>query len=41
MFTWDYLFELGRNHERYWSEYLGELEAKHLSRVPAGKETSS
>ena len=41
IFTWDYLFELGRNHERYWSEYLGELEAKHLSRVPPGKETSS
>ena len=41
IFTWDYLFELGRNHERYWSEYLGELEAKHLSRAPAGKETSS
>ena len=41
IFTWDYLFELGRNHERYWSEYLGELEAKHLSSAPAGKETSS
>ena len=41
IFTWDYLFELGRNHERYWSEYLGELEDKRLSRVPAGKETSS
>ena len=41
IFTWDYLFELGRNRERYWSEYLGELEAKHLSRVPAGKATPS
>ena len=41
IFTWDYLFELGRNRERYWSEYLGELEAKHLSRAAAGKETSS
>jgi DUF971 family protein len=41
IFTWDYLFELGRNREQYWSEYLGELEAKHLSRAPAGKATSS
>jgi DUF971 family protein len=41
IFTWDYLFELGRNRERYWSEYLGELEAKQLSRAPAGKETSA
>jgi DUF971 family protein len=41
IFTWDYLFELGRNRERYWSEYLGELAAKQLSRAPAGKETSA
>ena len=41
IFTWDYLFELGRNRERYWGDYLGELEAKHLSRVPAGKATPS
>jgi DUF971 family protein len=33
IFSWDYLFELGRNRERYWSEYLGELEAKNLSRA--------
>jgi DUF971 family protein len=36
IFTWDYLFELGRNHEKYWSEYLDELAAKKLSRAPAG-----
>ena len=41
IFTWEYLFELGRNHEKYWSEYLGELKAKHLSRAPAGKAISS
>lgn len=41
IFTWDYLGELGRNRERYWSEYLGELEAKQLSRAPTGKETSA
>jgi DUF971 family protein len=37
IFTWDYLFELGRNREKYWSEYLGELAAKNLSRAPAGR----
>jgi DUF971 family protein len=37
IFTWDYLFELGRNHEKYWSEYLDELAAKKLSRAPAGR----
>jgi DUF971 family protein len=35
IFSWDYLFELGRNRERYWSEYLGELKEKSLSREPA------
>jgi DUF971 family protein len=34
IFTWDYLLELGRNHETYWSEYLGELQEKRLSRAP-------
>ena len=35
IFSWDYLFELGRNREKYWGEYLGELEQKGLSRDPA------
>jgi DUF971 family protein len=35
IFSWDYLFELGRNRERYWREYLGELADKKLSRAPA------
>ena len=35
IFTWDYLLELGRNHETYWHQYLGELQEKNLSRVPA------
>ena len=33
IFSWDYLFELGRNRERYWREYLGELADKKLSRA--------
>jgi DUF971 family protein len=36
IFSWDYLFELGRNRDKYWSEYLAEIEQKGLSRVPAG-----
>ncbi len=35
IFTWDYLLELGRNHEIYWREYLGELQDKNLSRSAA------
>jgi DUF971 family protein len=34
IFTWDYLLELARNHESYWSEYLGELQGRRLSRAP-------
>jgi DUF971 family protein len=32
IFSWDYLFELGRNRENYWREYLDELKRKNLSR---------
>ena len=35
IFSWDYLFELGQNRERYWRDYLEELTAKNLSRAPA------
>jgi DUF971 family protein len=35
IFSWDYLFELGQNRERYWRDYLVELAAKNLSRAPA------
>lgn len=35
IFSWDYLFELGRNREKYWREYLDELAAKKLSRGPS------
>jgi DUF971 family protein len=36
IFSWDYLFELGQNRERYWRDYLDELAAKNLSRAPSG-----
>jgi DUF971 family protein len=35
IFGWDYLLDLGRNHARYWQEYVDELAAKSLSRDPA------
>ena len=35
IFSWDYLFELGHNREKYWNEYLAELSAKGLSRASA------
>jgi len=34
IFSWDYLHELGKNRDRYWQDYLAELEQKQLSRVP-------
>jgi DUF971 family protein len=34
IFTWEYLFELGCNREKYWRDYLDELRAKKLSRDP-------
>ena len=37
IFGWDYLLDLGRNHARYWQEYLDELAAKNLSREPASR----
>ena len=33
IFSWDYLYELGQNRERYWQEYLAELKDKQLSRA--------
>ena len=34
IFSWDYLSELGRNHDRRWRDYLDELAGKGLSRDP-------
>jgi DUF971 family protein len=32
IYSWDYLFELGRNQAGYWQDYLDELAAKGLAR---------
>jgi len=34
IYSWDYLFELGRDHARKWQEYLDDLAGKNLSRDP-------
>jgi DUF971 family protein len=35
IFSWEYLSELGRNRDKFWSDYLAELAEKGLSRAPA------
>jgi DUF971 family protein len=35
IYSWDYLAELGHDHEKRFVRYLEELNAKGLSREPA------
>ena len=35
IYSWDYLRQLGREHDSRWTRYLDELETKKLSREPA------
>ena len=37
IFGWDYLRDLGRNHDRYWQDYLDELAVKNLTRDPPAR----
>ena len=37
IFDWSYLFDLGRNRNAYWQDYVDELAAKNLSRDPPQK----
>ena len=32
IYSWDYLYELGENQEKYWSQYLEKLKAAGASR---------
>ena len=34
IFDWNYLFDLGRNRNAFWQDYIDELAAKNLSRDP-------
>jgi DUF971 family protein len=38
IYSWDYLAELGRGHDRRWQDYLGELASKGLSRDPQARQ---
>ena len=40
IYGWDYLHELGAGHSDRWANYLADLDAKGLSREPAGRRTS-
>lgn len=37
IYSWDYFADIGRNHDRYWQDYLDELAAKNLSRDPPSR----
>lgn len=37
IYSWDTLRDFGRNHERYWQDYLDELASKNLSRDPPSR----
>ena len=37
IYSWTYLYELGREQEKRWAEYLVALEAQGLSREPRRK----
>jgi DUF971 family protein len=34
IYSWNYLYQLGLEHEKRWREYLGALSANGLSREP-------
>jgi DUF971 family protein len=34
IYSWDYLYQLGIEHDKRWADYLAALEAKGLSREP-------
>ncbi|AVX87153.1 DUF971 domain-containing protein [Pseudomonas koreensis] len=34
LFTWDYLYELGRRYDALWADYLAELKAAGKTRDP-------
>jgi DUF971 family protein len=37
IYTWEYLYALGRERERRWADYLDALASRGLSREPAGR----
>jgi DUF971 family protein len=39
IYGWDYLHELGTKREERWADYLADLDARGLSREPAGRKS--
>lgn len=37
LFTWSYLYELGRNREKIWGDYLNVLATQGLNRAAPGR----
>ncbi len=37
IYGWEYLRDLGRNHARYWQDYLDELAGQNLTRDPPAR----
>ena len=35
LYSWDYLYDLARNYEGLWLEYIGKLDAAGVKRSPA------
>lgn len=40
LYTWDYLYDMGKNQDSLWERYLAELEQAGLSREPRPGESS-
>jgi DUF971 family protein len=40
IYSWEYLHELGVNHERLWAEYIAALDAAGASREPGAPENA-
>jgi DUF971 family protein len=41
IYSWDYLYELGLDHDRLWAEYLKRMEAAGASREPGAAKAPS
>ncbi len=34
IFSWEFLHDMGENHDKYWQEYIADLKAANASRLP-------
>jgi DUF971 family protein len=41
IYSWEYLHEIGVNHDRMWAEYLAALDAAGASREPDAPENAA